>query len=59
MPGRPFLLLIAGAAILALVAGLILAGVVPTSSALQTLAPWVGFGGALLLFILAIRSRRT
>ena len=59
MPGRPFLLLTVGAAILALVAGLILAGVVPTSSALQALAPWVGFGGALLLFILAIRSRRT
>ena len=59
MPGRPFLLLIAGAVVLALVAGLVLAGVVPTSSALQALAPWVGFGGALLLFILAIRSRRT
>ena len=58
MPGRPFLL-IAGAVVLALVAGLVLAGVVPVSADVHSLAPWIGFGGALLLFILAIRSRRT
>ena len=54
-----FALFIAGAVVLLIVAGLVMSGAVSISPDVSTLAPWVGFGGALLLFILAIRSRRS
>jgi hypothetical protein len=48
-----------GTATLLLVAILFLSGTVPASPALDAVVPWVGFGGAFLLLILAIRSRRS
>ena len=54
-----FALFIVGAVVLLIVAGLVMSGAVSIAPDVSTWAPWVGFGGALLLFILAIRSRRS
>ena len=54
-----FALFIAGAVALLIAVVLVMSGAVSLAPDLSTLAPWVGFGGALLLFILAIRSRKS
>ena len=49
----------AGAVVLLVVSGLLMSGTLAPSATLDVWAPWVGFGGAFLLFILAVRSRKS
>ena len=52
------LALIGGAAIVLIATLLVLSGLIPAPAGLGAVAPWIGFGGAFLLFIFAIRSRK-
>ena len=50
---------IAGSIALLIVSGLMVSGLLTPTATLDAWAPWVGFGGAFLLFILAVRSRKS
>ncbi len=52
-----FTLLLIGAVALLIAVVLVMTGTLPVGATASAWAPWVGFGGAILLFILAIRSR--
>ncbi len=45
-------------ALLIVTAALVGGGLAPTAT-LDAWAPWVGFGGAFLIFILTVRSRKS
>jgi|GEM_PF-3130788 len=59
MDNKRLLAFAAGAITLLVVTGLFMSGTLAPSPTLDAWAPWVGFSGAFLLFILAVRSRKS